>query len=203
MPGHQRERGQPVEHAAREIPAFDLEALDEGAEHEALGERREHRAVVERLIPEMAVARGFEAELERDAAQDQRDQHDQERQVGAREDDRIGEREGAEQGGAAEHEPGLVGVPDRRHRGHHDVAVGIARRVREQDADAEIEAVQQHVHDHGEHDDAGPGHRQIDAELAHADHSAGPAAESGRAGRPWISSAGANASGPRWTSRIM
>ena len=201
--GHDRERRQPLEHAARVSPALDPETLDEAAEHQALGHGREQRAVVERLVPEMTAGARLEAELEGDAAQDERDQHDQERQVGAREDHRIGEREGAEQGRPAEHQPGLVAVPDRRHRGHHQIAVLIARGVAEEDADPEVEAVEQHVHHHGERDDPGPGQGQIDAEIAHRRQPAGPAADSGRAARPWASAAGARGCGPRCTSRIM
>jgi len=40
-----------------------------------------------------------------------------------------------------EHQPGFVAVPDRRDAVHDDVAVGLLRKQRKQDAEAEIEAV--------------------------------------------------------------
>ena len=51
-------------------------ALDEGAEHDALREGAERRAVAERVVPEGAVLGVAVAELERHAAEDEREQHD-------------------------------------------------------------------------------------------------------------------------------
>jgi len=65
-------------------------------------------------------------ELECDAAKDQRQQHDHDRQIERRQNDRIGERESDHQSGAAEHEPGLVAVPERRDGIHHLVALVLA-----------------------------------------------------------------------------
>ena len=152
----------------------------------------------------------LEAELERHAAEDQAEQHDDQRQVGAGQDHRVGEREGREQPGAAEHQPGLVAVPDGRDRVHGEIAVLVGGQEREQDADPEIEAVEQHVHHDPDHDDRGPQQRQVDPEFRHGAYSAGseigPPADSGRravcssgrsGGAPSIGS------GPRWTRRIM
>jgi hypothetical protein len=44
--------------------------------------------------------------------------------VERRHDDGVGERKDGEQPAAAEHQPGLVAVPDGRDRVHHDVAFG-------------------------------------------------------------------------------
>ena len=101
------------------------------------------------------------AELEGDAAEDQRQQHDDDRQVERRHDHRIGEREGDQQPAAAEHEPGLVAVPERRDRVHHLVAVVLVLGERKQDADAEIEAVEDDVERDRGADERGPDHREV------------------------------------------
>ncbi len=116
--GEQRERREEVERAAGEMPAFDLEALDESAEHHALREGGDGRAVAEAVLPERAMLRVAEAELERDAAEDQRQQHDQDREIDRGDDDGEGEREGRQQSDAAQNQPGLVAVPHRRDRIH-------------------------------------------------------------------------------------
>ena len=74
-PAHHRERRQPVEHAAGEVAALHLKALDEGAKRDALDEGRDQRAEVEGDVPQKAARVGLEAELEGDAAEDQGDQH--------------------------------------------------------------------------------------------------------------------------------
>jgi hypothetical protein len=56
---------------------------------------------------------GLEAELKGHAAEDQADQHQDERQVQRREHHRVGQREGAKQRRAAQHQPGFVTVPNR------------------------------------------------------------------------------------------
>jgi hypothetical protein len=60
---------------------------------------------------------------------------------------------------SAEHEPRLVAIPERGDGIHHLVAVVLALRERKQYADAEIEAVDDHVHRHREPDDCGPDDR--------------------------------------------
>ena len=91
--GQERERGEAVERTAGEVAAFGLEALDERAEHDALGESAEDGAVVEGVIPEGPMLGVAVAELERDAAKDERQQHDEDRKIDRRYDDGEGERE--------------------------------------------------------------------------------------------------------------
>jgi hypothetical protein len=65
----------------------------------------------------------LEAEFEGDAAEDQADEHEDQGQVERAEDDGVGQREGRQQAGPAQHQPGLVAVPHGRHRVHDDVAL--------------------------------------------------------------------------------
>ncbi len=95
--GHQRERGEAVERTAGKLAPVGLKALDEGAEHDALRKGAERRAVAERIVPERAALGVPVAELERDAAKDQREQHDDDREIDRRQDDGEGERERREQ----------------------------------------------------------------------------------------------------------
>ncbi len=100
------------------------------------------------------------AELERDATEHQCQQHHDERHVERRHHDRVSGRERHEQAVAAEDEPRLVAIPERRDRVHHPIAVGFARKERKQDADAEIESVEDHVQRDGDGHDAGADERQ-------------------------------------------
>jgi hypothetical protein len=101
---------------------------------------------MEGVVPDALRGLRLEAELEGDAAEDERDQHDEERHVERRQQDRVGEIEDSEEPAAAQDEPGLVAVPDRRDGEHHPVAPILRPRGREEDADAEIEAVGHDVH---------------------------------------------------------
>ena len=107
-PGHQAEGGQPIPGAACELRARNFEALHESPGHDALREGHHERAGVERLVPDAPGRIGLEAELECDAAEDQGNQHDQHRNVERRHQDRVGNREHAEQAGAAEDEPDFM-----------------------------------------------------------------------------------------------
>src|SRR5690606_6453566 len=153
-------RAEPGEAAGRRGTVRQRNALDDGAEDHALRERRHHRTQRERRTPERPRTRRLEAELEGDAAEDKRDQHQQHRQVQRRQHQRIGRREGRKQTRTAEHQPGLVAVPDRRRGVHHVVELRAILRERREDAEAEHEAVEQHVHQHAEADHAEPQHRQ-------------------------------------------
>ena len=158
------------------------EALHEGAEHHALREGRDAASRNGRRSPSRLRALGLEAELEGDAAEDERDQHRGDRQVEGRHQDRVGEVEDREEPAAAEDEPGLVAVPDRRHREHHAVAPVLVARGLEEDADAEVEAVDDDVHGHREGDEPGPDQRQPEGEAFEYSHS-----ESEHAAPPHIS----------------
>ena len=168
------------------------------------------RAEGEGQVPGPAIALGLEAELEGDAAQDQPDQHEDDRDVERRQHDGVSEREGGEQAAAAEHEPGLVAVPEGRDRVHHGVAVLVRGGEREQHAEAEIVAAEQHVEKYRERQDRRPDQRQDHGqELGHlACRCSGhgfPAAAIGRCERSASPSSGTGgvASGPARTSMAM
>ena len=97
------------------------------------------------MIPERPVGGVPEPELERDAPEHQRQQHDQHGEIHRRNDDREGQRKCDQQADAAEDEPGLVPVPDRRDAVHQQVARRRIRREAVEDADTEVEAVQQDI----------------------------------------------------------
>src|SRR5262249_52374336 len=148
-----------------------------------------------------------EAELEGDAAEDEREQHRDDRQIERRHDDRIGPGKGDPEAAAAEHEPGLVSIPIRRDRIHHLVTQALAASHREQDADAEIETVEDHVEPDSGGEQAHPDHREIVAH-AHRDASgkaaraATPVAEIGRFGSP-SSAATTSGCGPLLMSLLI
>src|SRR5690606_4956339 len=72
-----------------------------------------------------------------------------------------------EQAAAAQHQPGLVAVPHRRHGVDRLVALAADGEHREQDADAQVEAVHHHVGEHREQDDAGPDHGEVESDVHH------------------------------------
>ena len=162
MPAKNRERREAIERAADEVAAFDVEALDEGAEHHALGESRQAGACGKTVIPERAMLGVAIAEFERQPAKDQGQQHQQDREIDRRNDDGEGDREGGEQADAAENEPGLVAVPDRRDRVHHQIArIAVGREVVEH-ADAEIETVERDIEEDADGEDGGPDRHQVE-----------------------------------------
>ncbi len=102
------------------------------------------------------------AELEGDAAQHEAEQHRDQRRIERGQDDRIGQREGGHQAPAAQHQPGLVAVPDRRDAVHRDVPLMADLEAGEEDADAQIEAVHDDIGDDREADDPGPDDGEVD-----------------------------------------
>ena len=93
-----------------------------------------------------ARARLLGAELEGDRPQDHDQQDEHEREVQAREQRRVGQREDGEQDAAAEHQPDLVAVPDRADAVEEGPPLGVGPGQRqEQDADAHVEAVEDQV----------------------------------------------------------
>ena len=160
--GEKRHRGddgegrEPVEGAPGEAVVGDGEALHEGPHDGPLHQSGEDRAAGKGRVPQEAVALGFEAELEGDPAQDEPDQHEDDGDVERRQHDGIGERKGREQAAAAEHEPGLVAVPEGRHRVHHGVAVFVGGSEGEKHAEPEVVAPEQHIEEHGERKDRRP-----------------------------------------------
>jgi hypothetical protein len=165
-PHHDGERRQPVEGAAGIGVVLHRDPLQEAAEHQPLGECGDDRSADEGVVPPDVVGLGDPAELEGDAAEHQRQQHDDDGQVDRRHDDGVGQRERHPQAPAPQHQPGLVAVPEGRHRVHHHVAVLLLARKRKQDADAEVEAVEDDVHDHRKGDDEGPDDGKVQFHLS-------------------------------------
>ena len=176
----ERKRLDPVEAAAREVPAGDREALHVVAEHDALEERGDERTREERPVPPVAPAVRLQPELEGDAAKDEAEQHQQDRKVERGNDDREGQRKRRHESGAAQDQPRLVAVPYGRDGIHHQRARCVVAREREQDAHAQIEAVEEHVHEHADGEDDGPDRNEVDV---HGRIPYTSAADSGRAGR--------------------
>ena len=83
-----------------------------------------------------------------------------------REHSGVGQREYRHQPAAAQHQPGFVAVPDRGDGIHHHVAVVLFFGKREEDADTEIEAVEDHVGKHRKGDEAGPDEGEINGHDA-------------------------------------
>src|SRR6516165_472654 len=94
--GGERKRREPIEGSAGKLPAIDLEALDECAEHNALGKRRHQRTATRCAVPDPPQRCMLETELECDAAENERQQHHQDREIDRGNDDREGERKSRE-----------------------------------------------------------------------------------------------------------
>ncbi len=83
------------------------------------------------------------AQLERCAAQDQGDEHQEQRQIERREHRGVDVRECREQGAAGRYHPDFVAIPDRRYRHEYLRAVFIApAQEGQQHADAIVEALE-------------------------------------------------------------
>jgi hypothetical protein len=131
------EREQPVAHAR-------FETGDVAPQHHALEERGDEGARPEEPVPQLAVpAERLHAQLERDPAQHQAHEHRDHRQVERGQHDAVRSGERSEEDAHAQHEPGLVGVPEGPDRGDHHRLL-VFGRGRHQHADAEVEAVEQH-----------------------------------------------------------
>ena len=61
-----------------------------------------------------------------------------------------------------EHQPRLVAVPDRRHGASSSASRVVVARHRKENADAEVEAIEQHVHEHGDAEDDRPHRHQVE-----------------------------------------
>jgi len=198
--------GQPVEGPAGETPVRDGDALDETAEDQALRRRRQGRAAGEHLGPEFPapIARA-EAEFEGHAPEDQAGEHQQHRQVEGRHQHRIGQRKRRQKPAAAQHQPGLVAVPDGGDGVHHHVPILLRPGEREQDAEAEVEAVEGDVEQHRDGDQRGPDQRQIKHQLSSPGVVSSGALASGEPGaRSWRGAGSARAAtGPSAIRRRM
>ena len=74
------------------------------------------------VVPEASAVGALERNSNATPRKMSAEQHDEDREVHRRDDDRERERKRREQADAAEHEPRLVAVPDRRDRVHHQRA---------------------------------------------------------------------------------
>ena len=169
-----------------------------------MGESREARARGKAVIPERAVLGVAVAEFEGEPAEDQGEQHQQDREIDGRNDDGEGDREGGEQADAAENEPSLVAVPDRRDRVHHQVArITVGREIVEH-ADAEIEAVERDIQEDADGEDGGPDRNQVERGHQRVSAVTDASASIGDFGRPLPTAASSSeAAGPRQTKRSM
>jgi len=100
------------------------------------------------------------SEFESDTAQHQAQQHHENRNVQRRHQDGVRQGKRDQQASTTEHEPGLVAVPEWGDGVHHLVAFGLDLRRRKENADAEIEAVKNDVHHHGEAEQGTPDDRE-------------------------------------------
>ena len=141
----QREGAQPAEVAADIAAIGDRQPLDQSADGQPLHEGGDERTAGETRVPEPPPALRPMPELESDPAQDQPAEHEEQRQIEGGQKRRIDDRESAPEHHAGRHQPGLVAVPDGCDRADHRLAIGVASRSGEEDADAKVEAVEEHV----------------------------------------------------------
>jgi hypothetical protein len=101
------------------------------------------------------------AVFESNTAKDQSEKQQQDRDVEGRQEHRIDHREGREQRGADHHQPSLVAVPKGRDCRHHLFPQRSVIGGAEQDADAEVEAVEDHINEDRHCDDRRPKEREV------------------------------------------
>src|SRR5690606_37002940 len=212
--GEERERPEPIEGTADELTTHHLDAVDVGAQRDTLEERGDHRSPDERLIPQVApFIRGLEPKFEGDATENESEQHEHQRQHEGTEHHGVGQWKCSKQSRPAQHKPRLVAIPDRRNRVHHHVAVLLIGEKGKQDANAQVKAVHDDIHQNAEKDDDRPDQRKVDAHgqplISAVEGSPGSvAADNGRAGvrrspgppSGWCAS---SAAGPRLISLSM
>ena len=185
----QTERRQPVPPAAAIGSTVHHDALQKPAQGDALCQSGHDGTQDESGVPVFAMRGIAPTELEGDAAEDQRQQHRDDRRVQRRQHDAVGHRERRHQPAAAQHQPRLVAVPHRRDR-VHGVGPFVLLQGREQDTDAQVEAIQHDIGEDREGDDEGPDGGQVEDDR-HGRHSF-PAA------RPAVGASGLGAGSPRW-----
>ncbi len=175
-----------------------MKSLDERAEHDSLRETCNTGADGEGAIPERDVLGVPEAKFKGHPAEDKREQHNEDREIDRRQDDSEGKRKRGKQTHAAEDEPGLVAIPHRRNRVHHQVAPSLVAHKAIENAYAKIETVECYIEEDGGADDERPDGNEVY-------HSAGSGgATTGPLGRPLsISCAGWSEKPPRTTRIIM
>ncbi len=135
------------------------DAVDDVRPADAPQQRGEEAADHGRPLPGGAPARRvvLAPELERDAADDQRGEDQEQRQVEAGEQARVPAGEGRERRAAGRQQPHLVAVPDRADRVDDHALVGLVAAERaDQHPDAEVEALEHEVADPQHADQAEP-----------------------------------------------
>ncbi len=145
---------EPFPHAAHIHAVHHLHAIEQATEREPLGDGGQQAADAEHGAPE-GFALGEFMKLERHAAQHEAQQHEDDRNVEPMQHGAVGQRKGAEQRTADDHQPGLVGVPDAAQAGHHHLAAALADEQRKH-PHAEVETVEHHIKHHEQADDEKP-----------------------------------------------
>ncbi len=142
----------------------DRDAVHHVREGDAPEQGRDRRADEDRAVPPGPPAVGvvLAAVLECDAAHDQRDEDQEEREVEAGEERRIPGRERRERRAAGGQQPDLVAVPDRSDRvDDHAPVVVVLREERQEDADPEVEALEHEVPDPEDRDQREPENLEV------------------------------------------
>ena len=156
QPPEQRIRVEKVEQVAGEVAlCVDRHAVDHVRERDAPEERGHGARDGEDRVPAAAplLLRAFVAVLDRDAADDEADEHEEEGEIEAREERRVPAGERRERRAAGDEQPHLVAVPDRADRADERPALAdVTADEGQEHADAEVEPLQDEVA-RPEHDD--------------------------------------------------
>ena len=152
------------EHSRELAPGVQGHPPHDVAERDAHQERRENAREREAGVPQDTPPghRLLAPELNRDGAENQGEQEEDERVVEAREDGRVHFRKGREQRAAAGHQPDLVPVPHRADRVQHQPPVLVLFRKQMQNADAQIEPVEDRITGQQDADQRVPDHMEIE-----------------------------------------
>ncbi|MCY1518558.1 hypothetical protein D9M68_532790 [compost metagenome] len=146
-----RHRAQAHEHGEPAVTGVGLVTRRDPAQHHALAERGDQGTRPEREDPARLhfVARA-DTEFERDAAQHHAQHHAGQRPVELAQHRAPGEGKRRSEQSHAQQQPELVGVPPRAQEAHHATALVLGRQL-QQNAHAQVEAVQHHARgDHHE-----------------------------------------------------
>src|SRR5579883_1994205 len=112
------------------------------------------------------------AELEGDAAEDEREDHQRDGQIERVEHDPVDRGKCTEERPAEHHQPALVRIPDAAQARHHDAAPLPLADEEGENPDAEVEAIEHNVEGEKEAQEGQPG---IDEKALHGAHRALPA----------------------------
>ena len=143
----------------RRLDRGDRGATDDVAEGHTEERGWDDRADEDRRVPALAPGRviALAAVLEGDAAQDEREEDEEQREVVAAKHRGVPEREGRERRSARDEQPHLIAVPDRSDRVDHDAAAQLVLAQEGQEhAHALVEAVEDEVADPQDRDEPEP-----------------------------------------------